>query len=225
MSGEPFEDVSAGEPAVRGVLHRAEGGAGDGLVLAHGAGSDHTAPLLVALAGAFSAAGITVLRCDLPYRQARRTGPPPRGAAAADQAGLGRAAHVLRRVAPGRLLLGGHSYGGRQASMLAAVDPAVADALLLLSYPLHPPDRPAAARTAHLPDLRVPALVVHGAADPFATSEELAAALALIPAATRMLDLPGAGHDLFHGRRGPRAAGAVARIVAAFLSFLDALRA
>jgi predicted alpha/beta-hydrolase family hydrolase len=225
MSGERFEDASPGEPAVRGVLHRAETGGGDGLVLTHGAGSDHAAPLLVALAEALSAAGMTVLRCDLPYRQARQTGPPPRGAAAADQAGLRRAAQALRPIAPARLFLGGHSYGGRQASMLAAQDAGVADALLLLSYPLHPPDRPAAARTAHLPDLRVPALFVHGAADPFATTEELAAALASIPAPTRMLDLPGAGHDLFHGRRGPRAADAVARIVAAFGAFIEACRA
>src|SRR5262245_49609746 len=134
MSGEPFATAAPGAPAVRGVLHRADGGDGDGLVLTHGAGSDHNAPLLVALAGAFAASGITVLRCDLPYRQARRTGPPPRGAAAADQAGLRRAAQVLREIAPARLFLGGHSYGGRQASMLAAGDPGVADALLLLSY-------------------------------------------------------------------------------------------
>ncbi len=69
-SAEPFSDTSM-DPQVRGFVHRPATGAGDGLVLTHGAGSNARAPLLVALAEAFAAAGITVLRCDLPYRQNR----------------------------------------------------------------------------------------------------------------------------------------------------------
>ena len=185
---------------VRGFLHPAEGGRGDGLVLAHGAGSDCRTPLLEAVAGAFAAAGVSVLRCDLAFRRARPSGPPPRGSAAADQAGLRAAVAALRPLAPGRVFLGGHSYGGRQASLLAAADPAVADALLLLSYPLHPPKQPGKLRTDHFPGLRTPAVFVHGTADPFATSDELAAAVALIPAPTRIISVEGAGHDLRRGR-------------------------
>ena len=185
---------------VRGFLHEAEGGSGDGLVLSHGAGSDCEAPLLVETARAFGAAGVTVLRCDLAFRRARASGPPPRGSAAADQAGLRAALAALRPLAPGRLFLGGHSYGGRQASLLAAEDASLADALLLLSYPLHPPKQPEKLRTDHFPRLRTPAVFVHGTADPFATSDELAAAVALIPAPPRVISVEGAGHDLRRGR-------------------------
>src|SRR5438094_81711 len=77
-AGEPLHDTAPGEPAVRGFLHRSPSATAAGLVLTHGAGSDCNAPLLVALAVAFAAREVTVLRCDLPYRQARRTGPPDR---------------------------------------------------------------------------------------------------------------------------------------------------
>ena len=179
---------------VHGWLHEAEGP--DALVLTHGAGSDCRAPLLVEAAGAFNAAGVTVLRCDLPFRVKRRSGPPHPAGATADREGLRAAVDMLRPRTVGRLFLGGHSYGGRQASMLAADDPVVADALLLLSYPLHPPKQPEKPRTEHFARLRTAAVFVHGTGDPFATSDELAAAVSLIPAAVRILGVPGAGHDL-----------------------------
>ena len=217
--GEPFADAAPGAPAVRGALHRAAGGR-DGIVLAHGAGSSASSPLLVALAGALAAAGIAALRCDLPFRQRRATGPPGRGDAATDRAGLRRAVEALRTAVPGRMLLGGHSYGGRQASMLAAEDGATASALLLLSYPLHPPERPDQPRTAHFPSLSTPALFVHGTGDPFGTIDEVESARALIPARTALLAVDGAGHDLFHVRRpGARGAELVARIVRELLDF------
>jgi hypothetical protein len=43
-------------------------------------------------------------------------------------------------------------------------------------------------------------LFVHGTTDPFGTIDELRAALALIPAQTRLLPIEGAGHDLRRGR-------------------------
>lgn len=183
----------AGDPPVRGILHVASGT--DGLVLTHGAGGDKDAPLLIAVAEAFAARGVSVLRCDLPFRQARARGAPSPAGAARDRAGLHAALEILRPRAPARLFIGGHSYGGRQASMLLAEDPSLAHALLLQSYPLHPPGRPERLRTAHLPALRTPTLFVHGTGDPFATSAELEAARALIGAPTRVLSLT-AGHDL-----------------------------
>ena len=63
-----FSDTAV-DPKVRGFLHTSDSPNGDGLILSHGAGSNATAPLLVALAETFSANGFTVLRCDLPYRQ------------------------------------------------------------------------------------------------------------------------------------------------------------
>jgi predicted alpha/beta-hydrolase family hydrolase len=192
VSVEPV--AVAGEVPVRGVLHAAAS-AGDGLVLTHGAGGNKDAPLLVAVAEAFAARGVSVLRCDLPFRQARARGAPSPAGAARDREGLRAALTYLRSKVPGRLFLGGHSYGGRQASMLLAEQPTLATALLLQSYPLHPPGRPEALRTAHLPQLRVPTLFVHGITDPFATPAELDSARAMIHAQTRLLSING-GHDL-----------------------------
>ena len=190
--------VAIETPDLRGFLHEAAGP--DALVLTHGAGSNCEAAVLAAAANAFAGAGVTVLRCDLPFRRARPKGPPPRGAAAADRAGLETALAFLRGHASGRIFLGGHSYGGRQGSMLAAERPGVADALLLLSYPLHPPKQPEKLRTEHFPELRTRAVFLHGPTDPFATAEELQAAVRLIPAPTRIVTVPSAGHDLRHGR-------------------------
>jgi predicted alpha/beta-hydrolase family hydrolase len=211
--------ADAGPPAVRGYLHHPAGPAADALVLAHGAGSDCRAPLLVALAEAFAARGLAVLRCDLPFRQASPAGPPSPATGPADRDGLRRALAVARGVAPGRLFLGGHSYGGRQASMLAADDPGLAAALLLLAYPLHPPRRPAAPRTAHFPALRTPALFVHGTRDPFGTPSELRAALALIPSRTALLAIEGGDHALARGRAAARG-DAVDGVVCAFFDLI-----
>ena len=135
---------------VRGFLHR-HGGAERGLVLTHGAGGNADGPLLVAVAQAFCAAGVVVLRCDLPFRQRRPTGPPSPSGAAADRDGLRHAVEAVRGIVAGPIILGGQSYGGRQATMLAADDPAIAQALLALSYPLHPPGKPERLRTEHFP--------------------------------------------------------------------------
>ena len=185
---------------VRGFLHKAADGAGDGMVLTHGAGGDCNAPLLLAVADAFRSAGVTVLRCDLPYRQQRPSGPPRPGDAAKDRAGLRSAVAALRGVVSGRIFLAGQSYGGRQASMLAADEPELVEALLLLSYPLHPPGKPAEMRTAHFPKLRTRALFVQGSRDPFGSIDELNAALTMIPAPHTLIVVEGAGHDLRRGR-------------------------
>jgi hypothetical protein len=84
--------------------------------------------------------------------------------------------------------------------MLAAEDPQVADALLLFSYPLHPPNQPANWRTAHFPQLRTPAMFVHGTKDTFGSPEEMRTALVLPAAATSLIILDGAGHDLRRGK-------------------------
>jgi predicted alpha/beta-hydrolase family hydrolase len=192
---ESFIDRSA-EPPVRGYLQRSPNAAEDGLILSHGAGSNAQGPLLVALADAFAAGGILVLRCDLPYRQLRSHGPPGPGDAARDREGLGNALAAMRKLVPGRVFLGGHSYGGRQSTMLCAEKPNIADGLLLLSYPLHPPRKPDQLRTQHLPNLRTPSLFVSGTRDPFGTVEEIQRALELIPVTTKFITVDGAGHDL-----------------------------
>ena len=210
-----FSDDSL-DPAVRGWLHTPRVPNGDALILTHGAGSDCTAPLLVALGEAFAGHGYVVLRCDLPFRQERRTGPPFPGNAERDRAGLRNAVAVLRKTVAGRIFLGGHSYGGRQATMLCAAVPELVkpelvkaapdkselvSGLLLLSYPLHPPRKPEQLRIQHLPNLRTPSLFVQGTRDPFGSVEEITNALQLIPAKTELMTVQGVGHDLgFKGK-------------------------
>lgn len=157
--------------------------------------------LLQALAEEFAAHGWLVLRCDLPFRQIRPHGPPSPASAARDREGLRRALQVLGRFASGPLHLGGHSYGGRQASMLAAEEPQVARALLLTSYPLHPPGKPQQLRVQHFPQLRIPALFAIGTKDPFASVEELQAARKMISSPTAVVVVDGAAHDLGFGRK------------------------
>jgi len=194
-TSEPFRSDSA-TPAVRGFLHRPAKPNGDVLVLSHGAGSNANASLLIALAETLCAQGFFVLRCDLPYRQSRSYGPPGPGDAARDRAGLRNAIAAVSEFAQGRIFLGGHSYGGRQSSMLCAEEPGVAHGLLLMSYPLHPPRKPEQLRTQHFPQLQTPALFIHGTRDPFASSEEIQKALEWIPAKIKLVEFEGAGHDL-----------------------------
>ncbi len=191
---ETFAD-SAGDVSVVGYLHRPATANGSGLVLTHGAGADCRSKLLTSVAEAFCDAGFFVLRCDLPFRQMRPTGPPMRGSAERDQKGIQRAAECLRQYAQS-VCVGGHSYGGRMASMLAADEPKVASALLLLSYPLHPPNKPDQMRTAHFPRLQTPSLFVSGMRDGFGTTQELSDAISLIPASTQLMSMPSAGHEL-----------------------------
>jgi uncharacterized protein len=207
---ESFFDDST-DPAVRGFLHSPENPNGDGLILTHGAGSNCSAPLLVALSEVFAGDGYTVLRCDLPFRQDRRTGPPFPGNAERDRAGLRNAVAAVRNHVAGKIFLGGHSYGGRQATMLCASEPGLVSALLLLSYPLHPPRKPEQLRIQHLPNLRTPSLFVHGTRDPFGNIEEISKALQLIPAKTELMTVESAGHDL--GFKGKERAAALPAIV------------
>jgi hypothetical protein len=167
-----------------------------GIVLTHGAGSDANAPLLVAFDRAFAAAGYVVVRYDLPFRQRRKTGPPHPSNAAEDRAGLRQAVHSLRKSVD-VVVLGGHSYGGRQSSLLAAEQPDLVPTLLLLSYPLHPPGKPEQLRTTHFANLQTPALFVHGDADPFGTPNEIGR---WITGPHELEIVQGAGHDLKRGK-------------------------
>ena len=198
---ESPEVISDNSLHLRGFLHHPKNRSEKALILAHGAGSNSHAPLLVAMAEAFAGTGFEVLRCDLPFRQERPFGPPRPGDAARDREGLKRAVEAMRKRVSGQVFLGGHSYGGRQATMLAADEPGLADGLLLLSYPLHPPRKPEQLRTQHFSRLQTPCLFVHGTRDPFGTIGEMETALKLIYARTMLLPVEGAGHDLgFKGK-------------------------
>lgn len=181
------------------------------LVLTHGAGSNADAPLLTALSAPLAEHGWAVWRVNLAFRQKRPGGPPHPSGAAADRAGLAEAILHLQTETGLPVFAGGHSYGGRQATMLAAEQPDLARALLILSYPLHPPAQPLKLRTEHLPSLRTPSLFVSGTRDDFGTPAELSSALA----GRDLLLLEGQGHGL--------SVKAVPRIVEAWVGFTGRL--
>jgi predicted alpha/beta-hydrolase family hydrolase len=106
---------------------------------------------------------------------------------------------VVREVVPNEpdVAVGGHSYGGRVASLAAAAPDAQWPALVLFSYPLHPPGQPARtdARIAHFPSIRCRVLLLSGEADPFARIELLRAAVTRLPQA-ELVTYPRLGHTL-----------------------------
>lgn len=210
-----FKD-STSEPPLRGFVHEPVSPPTAALVLTHGAGANCQSKLLMVAAEAFAGAGFLVLRCDLPFRQKKIHGPPPPGSAERDREGLKRAVEWVRKKTSQPIYLGGHSYGGRQATMLAADEPELTSGLLLFSYPLHPPRRPEQLRTAHWPRLAVPALFVHGSRDPFGSLDEMKRAMTSLSDRHMLLEIAGAGHELLP-RRGEDAF--VSQIVSAFQAF------
>lgn len=147
---------------------------GPTLLLAHGAGAAMDSPSMTALAHALANAGLRTARFEFPYMAARRQGlrkPPPRAETLVPEY---REA-VAALAAPGPLVIGGKSMGGRVASLAADAlhDEGRIAGLLCLGYPFHPPEKPAQLRTAHLADLRTPTLIVQGTRDPFGTRDEV----------------------------------------------------
>ncbi len=185
---------------VSGFLHQPGAASCGALALTHGAGSDCNARLLVALAEAFCARNWTVLRYNLAFRRNRPFGPPLPAYAAADQTSVKNAVAELRKLTGGTVVAAGHSYGGRQTTMLAAEEPALCEALIAFSYPLHPPKKPEQLRTAHFPSLRIPVLFAQGSVDGFGTVAEMQNAMQMIPGPARLAVVQGAGHDLKSGK-------------------------
>lgn len=143
-------------------------------------GASGTVERLAPHAEGLRARGLVVELVPLPRGTAERAVPVYRAAAGADMRSS---------------VIGGHSFGGRVASLLAADDSPAA--LVLLSYPLHAPGRSEAwdARTSHWPLIRCPVLLLSGEADPFARIELLRRAVARLPDAT-VVTYPRIGHGL-----------------------------
>lgn len=179
---------------IAGTAHEPDGTPAGVVALTHGAGGSRESPMLKALCDEWARRGWLAVRYNLPYRRRRPKGPPS-GSSATDIAGIVEAVAVVRRLADGPVIAGGHSYGGRLTSM-AVADGLELDVLTLFSYPLHPPGKPERARTEHLPRITVPTVFTHGTADPFGTLEEIRPAGALINAATTIVEVTGARHDL-----------------------------
>jgi predicted alpha/beta-hydrolase family hydrolase len=127
--------------------------------------------------------GVTASSVSLPRGAAERALPAWRAAVAA--------------AGSPDLFIGGQSFGGRVASLLAAEQPSVARGLVLMCFPLHPPGRPEreAERTAHFESIACPVLLLSGESDPFAQLPLLRRAVRRLPHA-ELVTYPGVGHSL-----------------------------
>lgn len=148
------------------------------------------------IAAALRAAGVSVELVALPKGKAERALPVYRSA--------------LQDQDVERTAIGGHSFGGRVASLVAAEPGVSPSAVIVLSYPLHAPGRHEAwdERTSHWPSIRAPVLLLSGESDPFARLDLLRDAVTRLPDA-RLRTWPRLGHGL-----GPVLGEAVTEIVA-----------
>ena len=136
------------------------------IAFGHGASTDLDHATVTSLAGALRAAGIHTARFNFLYMEARK-GPPDRMPKL--EACYSAVIQSIReRAQPGLLLAGGHSMGGRVASMLAAEHQAI-DGLILCAYPLHPAGQPEKLRKDHLALIETPTLCFNGTHDELCT--------------------------------------------------------
>ena len=166
-----------------------------GLVLTQGASAGRDQRALVAIDEALTKEGVEVERVDFPYRLAGRRA-PDRPAVLVDtvvQAATALAGRI--GTTTDQIALGGRSMGGRMCSV-AVAEGQPAAALVLVSYPLHPPGRPERSRTEHFDAIEVPCLFVSGTRDAFGTREELEAATAAIQGPVTHMWIEGGDHGL-----------------------------
>ncbi len=166
-----------------------------GLVLTPGASAGRDQSSLVRIDTALAASGVRVERIDFPYHLAGRRAPDRPDVLVATVVAAAESLAAELGVPAKRIALGGRSMGGRMCSM-AVAGGLPAAALVLISYPLHPPGKPDRPRTEHLGSLEVPVLFVSGTRDAFGTRDELEAATAAIPGPVTHVWIDGGDHGL-----------------------------
>jgi uncharacterized protein len=176
------------------ITYPADGTADAVLVLAHGAGAGQKHPFMVAIATGLASRRISVVTFDFPYMQQGRHVP--------DKAPVLEECfrHVVEATrkwsGSPRVFIGGKSMGGRMATHLGAEGLDSVQGIVALGYPLHPPGRPDKPRTAHLPSIRVPLLIVQGERDTFGTPTELQPVIETMTAPVTLHVVAGGDHSL-----------------------------
>lgn len=160
------------------------------LVLAHGAGAPMDHRTMGSLASALRSSGLDVVRFNFLYMEKKSGGPDRMPKLMECYAAVVEKARS--EIRPDRLFIGGHSMGGRTASMMAA-EGFDCDGLILLSYPLHPAGQPEKLRDAHLASINAPVLCFNGTRDDLCTRDLMEKAVANLPNWTQRW-LEGADH-------------------------------
>lgn len=203
-------DFTVADARSHALVYRAPNRVEKVLVLAPGAGAGQDHDFMLLLARALVARGIDVVTFDFFYRAAGKKLPDRNDKLESCWRAAFDVARAATKVA--RPFVGGKSMGGRIASQLCAVNHAAesidAAGLVLLGYPLHPPEQPDKLRTAHLPKLELPTLILQGARDPFGAPAELRPHF---PPRTEIVSLP--GDHSFNKTALPEAHDRVARFI------------
>jgi len=196
------------------------------LILAHGAGAGQHSPFLVSFARALAARGLDIITFNFLYTEQHRRVPDRRPVLDACYNAIIQA--IRQRVDSARtgLFIGGKSMGGRIATHVAAADPALPVAgLVLLGYPLHPPGKPTERRDAHLGDVRRPMLIVQGSRDTFGTPAEFASLMSSLSPSPTMHVVEGGDHSFKIARGGKAAQEQVhADVQRTIIDWIDGVR-
>jgi uncharacterized protein len=216
-------DVGAGAQTTALVYPAEQPRVGAALILGHGAGAGQQSSFMTEFALALAALGADIITFNFLYTEQKRKLP--------DRAPVLEASYraVIERVrdhvdsARHALFIGGKSMGGRIATQVAAADPQLPIAgLVLLGYPLHPPGRPTERRDKHLPAIARPMLFVQGTRDAFGTPDELGAVLGTLSPAPLMHVIERGDHSFKLSRKDPAAQAAIyADVQRAIVTFVS----
>jgi predicted alpha/beta-hydrolase family hydrolase len=197
--------------------------AGARLILAHGAGAGQNHPFMLAMARGLAARGIDVITFDFPYMQDGRRMPDK--APVLERCFRDVIETVRNSADPRPLFIGGKSMGGRIATHLGAQGLDDARGIVALGYPLHPPGKSQQLRDAHLPEIRMPVLIVQGERDAFGTPDELKPVLARMAADVTLHVVRGGDHSLNVGRQRAQAHDAVLDVISSWMKTMAATAA
>jgi predicted alpha/beta-hydrolase family hydrolase len=164
------------------------------VVLGHGASTHREHPGMARLAATLLAQGLSVVRFNFLYTE-KKKGPPDRMPRLME-CFTAVVERTRSELSPDRLIIGGHSMGGRTASMMAA-EQFPCDGLLLLGYPLHPAGQPEKLRDAHLTSILVATLCLNGTRDDLCQRDLMEKVLSTLPPTFTMHWLEAADHG-FH---------------------------
>jgi len=202
----------------RGVRHRGQTatvsdtvtiGEGATLILGHGAGAGQRSTFMVDFARALSAMGADVITFNFLYTEHHRKIPDRAPTLEACYRAVIDAVHAQVASARRSLFIGGKSMGGRISTQVAAADPQLPLAgLVLLGYPLHPPGKPEQRRDKHLPAVARPMLFVQGSRDAFGTPAELTPIISSLQPASALHVVQNGDHSFKLSRKDPAAQAA-----------------
>ena len=197
--------------------------AGATLILGHGAGAGQRSAFLVDFAQALSSLGLDIVTFNFLYAEQGRKIPDRAPALEACYRAVIEAVHAGLGSARRALFIGGKSMGGRIATQVAAADPQLPLAgLVLLGYPLHPPGRPDQRRDKHLPAIARRMLFVQGTRDAFGAPDELAPILAALQPAPVLHAVALGDHSFKLSRKDPAAQAKVyADVQRAIVTFVS----